>query len=120
MSVKLRLNKPADEWKTVTIATGDFEVLVHRPDFGTKMREINSLEDRIRICIKDWRGINDENDQPIPFSWESLCALCEQSDRALSQLITLTGESTELSEDSEKNSVKPSSELSTDAATVKT
>lgn len=119
MVAKVSLKPREDRWQPVKIGDQSFEVLVRPIDFGAKMRVYsggreNVVEARIKATIVDWRGLSDEQDQPIPFSWENLAALCAQSDEVLGQLIDYSRGN--LSEEEEKNSDAPRSEPSGDAA----
>lgn len=90
----LKLYLPENEtWETVETQIGTFEVLVRLPSFEDRMRhtairasgggeksdvdaETEAQAMRISTAIRDWRGLVDKDDQPIPLNPKTLSAIC--------------------------------------------
>lgn len=121
MVAKVSLKPREDRWQPVKIGEQSFEVLVRAISFGTKVRSFgqsvdDAILERLKATIVDWRGLVDEQDQPIAFSWELLQALCAQSDEAFGQLLDYSRGI--VKEEEEKNSDAPRSEPSGGAASA--
>jgi hypothetical protein len=118
--LKIATNKPPElkVWRTISLTSGDsFDVLLKRPTFDDLMvdRELSTdyTETRIERCVLDWRGVNDENDQPIPYALQTLrdlaVVLPVMVYRIAMELELLYAG---LTADAEKNSEKPPADIS--------
>lgn len=93
--MKINLSdKPSVRWETVTCPAGEFEVAVQNPTYEQQGRDTNTgdrpwLLYRIETSIVDWRGVNDENDDPIPFHFRNVKAFCHQFPTVFNQLLAL-------------------------------
>jgi len=77
--LKIDKTKPPDSktWKTIDLGGGNtFDVLLKRPTWGELTLDQEQVrgfvETRTKKCLLDWRGISDENGQPIPYSETAL------------------------------------------------
>lgn len=135
MVVKLS-GQQTERWEKVDLgAAGDFEIQMRRPTYedyarhlaigvesinGADGAELRQIECRMQSAFCDWRGIEDSESKPVPFSWDSLKALCSTYRSAFVKLSSLSVEAfSGMDEDASKNSdVSPI--VASDMATPKT
>ena len=66
-------------WKLIELGDGGtFELAVKRPTLGEQLAVMNDARGEpvevflLRSRIVDWRGVNDEAGQPVPYSFDTL------------------------------------------------
>jgi|GEM_PF-2708552 len=105
------LHASTERWVRVDLENaGSFEVLVRQPTWGELLADSESFtgyaERRLRTTIVNWHEVIGPDDQPLPFRWETLTALCERYPRLFGQLVRLANEAYRaLPENAEKNSL---------------
>ncbi len=124
MPVTLGGKPNAGKWETVELTSGDtFDVFVKRPTFGAKMLDASlnvygreaefgeqRAENKIRSVVTDWRGVVDASGAPVPYSFEALTQLFEESGSAVYRLLNLAADLFfGLAETESKNLPEPSS-----------
>ncbi len=114
---------------------GSFKVKTRRPTWDEKctdegfsvagyLREHASaraeqIEHRIRSIIVGWAELVDAEDNPLPFSWGALTALCEQYALVFDQLQSISNRLFRgIGEDAEKNCESPRNDSSADPSTA--
>lgn len=94
MSVKLPQEKPVgSKWVEIRLGGGQcLQLLVNRPTFAQQVACLSAVssaeyyQQRISASITDWREVEDNGGQTIPFSLESLWALCGIYPQALARI----------------------------------
>lgn len=82
MPVRFPTTMPVpDRWVSIDLGpAGSIEVHLLRPTWQQLMQDAEMIAGfvgmRIRNSVCDWRGVTDENDQPIPFSLAALETVC--------------------------------------------
>lgn len=110
----------APQWKTWDIApAATIELLIGRPTLADQFAIIDAIrKDRdvgyelgeIQARIKDWRGVQDEQGQPLPYSLAALDRIIATYPESFWTLLRLVREtSVGMSETDEKNCVVPPS-----------
>src|SRR5690606_3884818 len=82
-------------WQTIDLGGGDsIEIGVRRPNLGEQLVALDCSDSpreyQLRAYIADWRGVNDSDGKPIPFTWEMLNQLCVQYPEAFYSLLNAT------------------------------
>lgn len=128
MAVKLKSMTKPDDWRKVDLYGGqDIEVLVRRPEFLDQLAAWSAQSrdegwiSRIKSTVIDWRGVLDESDQPVPFSFDMLQALLSQYPQATRQILDIVADMwITLAEDDSKNLPVPSADGGTATTTETT
>lgn len=111
MSITLRFPKGGAEWRSIETAEGSLELLTRRPTAGDQLEFLLAGSPaerwlaRLHATVTDWRGVEDEQGQPVPFSIESLVLLCSQIG-AWTEVFTLVNDLCDVAPP--KNSAGPS------------
>lgn len=101
--MKVELQRPQAKSHPITIGDETFEIEIKPPSLAdrladTELLSLRSKEDgswlthRVKTTVVGWSNLLGENDEPIPFSWDNLAALCEQFEEVCPQLIALAHE----------------------------
>lgn len=121
--LKVPAKQDSKSWVDVSINLEDgrdetFQLLLARPTFEDLLADQESFTgyvwQRVKRCVLDWKGIMDENSNPIPFSLENFQAVCVALPLFLpavsTELMRLYAGATRSKD--EKNSLTPSAESS--------
>ncbi|MCK5604205.1 hypothetical protein KAR91_20120 [Candidatus Pacearchaeota archaeon] len=106
-------------WKPVKISgdPNEMEVLVKSPSSNARFLDEDILttmlytdptgdfaKNRVKSTIVDWRGVLDNDDKPIPFSWENFEKFCVHFPKHAKVIFNYAGEAYRgLTEDQAKN-----------------
>lgn len=68
-------------WETIDLGNGDtIEIGIRRPTLSEQLVALQdcgpSCEYKVRAYVADWRGVNNEKGEAIPFSWDAINQLC--------------------------------------------
>lgn len=130
------LGPPREYWRQVSLGDdGDFKVHMRRPSFDQFLEDEahlsagfyvgqaseasrHSVHHRLKTAIIGWDELYQQNgkgEEPLPFSWENLQALCTAYPQVFRQLALLAAEAyAPVSSDALGNSDEPASESSAD------
>lgn len=115
-------------WRKIELESGEsFEVYVTRPSYAQRMQlhgmdmatlqvpnpdiEVQIAEHRLKACITNWRGVNDDHGKPVPFDWDAVGRFVEQAPELFGILVRFSREAFRgVTEDRLKNSESPSGE----------
>jgi hypothetical protein len=103
------------KWYLVQLdATDSIEIAIARPTLEEQLRSLSESKGvsyqayTLAAGIKDWRGVVDEQNQPIPYSWSALSQLCTAYPDAVFELLAAHRTATQgLTETERKNSSSP-------------
>jgi len=101
-------------WVTVDLGRGDsIEIAVSRPTLLEQLRAVEETRGlawtayKLASKIQDWRGVNNEQGQPVPYSWEALNQLCAAYDDCVYSLLEAVRNAGQVAENQSKNSPTP-------------
>lgn len=94
MSVKLPQSIPASaRWADIELGgEQSLRLLLNRPTFAQQVAVLAAttntefVEERLRASVTDWADVTNDEDQPLPFSWEALQALFAAYPQALARV----------------------------------
>jgi hypothetical protein len=103
------------KWRLVQLnATDAIEIAIARPTLEEQLRSLSESKGvsyqayALAAGIKDWRGVIDEHNQPVTYSWSALSELCTAYPDAAFELLAVHRTATQgLTETERKNSSSP-------------
>jgi hypothetical protein len=114
MSVKFLARQYVEpKWYPVELGPdATIEIALARPTLEEQLKAIGETDSyrgySLLSAIKDWRGVVDENDQPVPYSWAALNQLCTAYPDAVVQFLSVHRTALEgLTETERKNLSSP-------------
>lgn len=104
----------AHHWVTVDLGRGDsIEIAVSRPTLLEQLRAVEETRGmawtayKLASRIQNWRGVNDEHGQPVPYSWDALNQLCAAYDDCVYSLLEAVRNAGQVTENQSKNLPTP-------------
>ncbi len=86
-------------WRTVELGDGDtIEIAIRRPTLGEQLAYLEDARGdsiqafNLRSRIIDWRGVQDADGKPVPYSWDTLGQLCMGYENAIWELLSVVRE----------------------------
>lgn len=103
------------QWFPVELGPdASIEIAFARPTLEDQLKAVNDASGTsyqgyaLSAAIKDWRGVEDENGRPVPYSWSALSQLCTAYPDAAFELLAALRKSTQgVTETERKNSPLP-------------
>lgn len=94
--MKLLKQSQWDVWKKFDTRLGEVELCLRRPNYAELLSDAASVgadawENRISYALRDWRGVNGDDDAPLPFTVERFHALCEACPNLFQNVLTEIG-----------------------------